>query len=1106
MHFTKQHLWALVASASLTLAGCGSGSSDKKTEAAPAEPSRVSLTGLAVKGVMAGADITVTSLDGMTVYGATVTGSDGTYSLADMDIPLNTPVLVTMTTNSTTLLTCDAAAGCQNGDTREFFGTKYTYNDSSFKMTAILGGVTTDVASASLMVTPLTHMAAERAIKENKTTAAEITAVNKATAVLLGLDNVDIATVVPADITDSGSSSATNNAQRYGALVAAIANVATTKQQSLTDVVTALATEYADKGGLVANSSDEEEVDLEDIFGGAADSADAANLDAVAAEYSLEESQASAEPEDEVVAADETGGSDTEGLTEAELKAAAVADAVSLLEDLNNWHTDLAAVNSDTLVNTLNAEGEELAALVETVATNSALASTVQSLLVTQVCGFTYRDDATGDLVCADDTLEPGPLFGATGFTAMLVATAPYVESYVAVSEGAGYTGTLAMTLADIGISAQMEEELDGAGENLTITATLLEGSLVGMAFSGSTDALTVTSLNFALAQSGNSLVATISDMDLTTASGGALAAGMHFTAAGKVTLPFDSPEGLDAFISEGSEDGLTGVQIELNSEIAANDDLGSVASLAVTFDVGVNSLGNLGITVGGGISAGNDAGDSLAGTLSAEVGGLYQDSLFGWVFDADDDSYVKGSLDVAMTMADGEDQVSFTGMINVAEVYAEADSESEYRAMGFDGSFAVVSGSDSTSFEGMLNIREDYLKDAEGSYLTDRDGMPISVPTSVELNGSFSASRSGFSIGSLDVSGVARLDNLAEVAAMMQIPEYPDYGDEIGSITASSVTDSADTANNSYTHTLNINLEESIAGVQAYAESLGWSNVSIQPGYFESSSYTATLDSTNDCFADDLPNTSYCLVSVTFDDGMEDSYGVSLATSDIDNPEVWGPVLNAEVVYDDFFSVWLYVYFDQGFVALNSSASYMEEDQVDLPDSTGYSVEYVYIDEVDPIETLLSAETLDSYLNFTFALDVQVTALGYDDAVVRLVGERSDFDQAIGTLRLGYGDRMIDINIDTAALDSASSSNMSISNGTTSMTITATCETDSVDTADTSLATCDDGAVEFGGNIFSGGYQVGTLEVREGMPVFKFDDGSNYDLIVTPSSLISKQ
>ncbi|MCY0964993.1 hypothetical protein [Parathalassolituus penaei] len=1118
MNTRKNYLWAVIASTSLAMAACGGGGSKSDDNNSGGNNggttvNRVSLTGLAVKGVMAGADIKVTSLDGQTSYGTTTTSSDGTYSLAAMDIPLNTPVLVTMTTNASTLLTCDAAAGCMDGDTLMAFGQKYTYHDPDFKMTALLAGVSTETASASLMVTPLTNMAAERAQQEGKTSSSDIAAINRATATLLGLDNVDIATVVPADITNSSAVSSSNNAQRYGAVVAAIANVATNKGQSLSTVVSELAASYARQGGLVANSSDEAEVDLEDIFGGAADSAASANLSAIAVEYSLEEQTASNSAEDELVAADE-GSPDSGTLTEEEQKALAVTNAVALLQDLNNWHNDLKDVSADPLVNTLNSEGDELAALVETIATNSELATTVQNLLLDteeyEYCDEWGWDDNAGDYICSVPTTVtmtvPGPVVQGTELLVQLVSLAPAVLGYVLASEGEDASGSFDMTLEDVGVPDELMDEFEDGGANLTISATLVSGQIVAMSMTGASSYATITSLAVALSEpaSGDRLVASLSNVNISAIEG-----DKHMTGSGSISLIFDSADSLAAFKADDSAaDGLVSMVMDLNTEAMADDGLDSVANLDLHMEVTPDaSSGTATMQMSAGLSAGNSSNDSMAGTLMMSA------SSNDWLV-FENLSQTEMSFEGALTIASAEGSASFEGTIGMLEVYPQdsnadavmmvaTDGNEDYTQLTFDGGFSVVSGTDTTMFSGQLKLREDYLHYANGDYVTDSWGDDVTVPTLVELQGEFSAVRNSVTMGSLAVHGMAQLSNLQELAAMLEPDTLSDA--EFGVLTASADDEvvAYDTVNNSLTVTLDSGWEEIVSAVTAEFEAAGWTNISLDGWYYDTSYQLTMLD----CIEVDTEY-SECNIQIESDrdidlsnnipDAYYDSWEttVTVLTANIASPAAWADEVIADVGLSDYWQaeISFYVNSDQGTAEVYGYSDYYDDEPVAV-----WSLETY--DDTSVTDQLLSAETLDTYLDFAFALDIQASAVTYDDAVVRLVGERTGFADAAGTLRLSYGDRVIDINVDTANQEDSSTTSISIANADASMTITASCASGS---ADTSLTTCDSADVEFGGAIYSGGFEVGTLEVRNGLPVFLFDNGSSYNLVVTPQFLVS--
>jgi hypothetical protein len=444
MTFKKKHLWALVASTSLTLAGCGGGSSDSGSSSSGGgntEPNRVSLTGLAVKGVMANATITVSSLDGLTTYDSTTTGSDGTYSLADMNLPLNTALLVTMTTNANTMLTCDSAVGCTDAASTEWaFGEDYAFNDPNFRMTAVLAPMSAINASLTLMVTPVTNMAAERVLQTGVSSADDIAAVNTATANLLGLDGVDIATAKPSDITDAGATTDDLASQRYGALVAGFATLAASSDKSITDVIKSVSDDYAEDGGLYANSSSEDIIDLADLFSSAAESATEADLLVAASEYSAETVIAASAAEDTWVEAT------AETTTKATNQAEAVDKAVALLEDLNDWSSAVEGAGQQ-LTALATEYGSSLSDMTSLFDDESQALRGVRELLIEQ------NGDAT----------TPGVLFQATDISANLVTMAGYVLAHSDVLDENGMVS--AADLINDGVDLDIAEWITTDGE-----------------------------------------------------------------------------------------------------------------------------------------------------------------------------------------------------------------------------------------------------------------------------------------------------------------------------------------------------------------------------------------------------------------------------------------------------------------------------------------------------------------------------------------------------------------------------------------------------------------------------------------------------------------
>lgn len=329
----------LLAMTIAALSGCSGGGSNNgggDGDGSPQQaPSGISLSGEAVKGVLASAIVTAKSLDGATTYGTTQTASDGTYSLAGLTLGAG-PILVELTTDSDTEMTCDSATGCTRDGTKTAFGGKFVFDDPSFMLTAILPGIGDTDTSARLMVTPVTHMAAQRAITLGASTAEEIEGINRATAKLLGLDDVDITSIAPSDITSNDSSTDDSTARKYGALVAAFSTLAEASGGDVAAIIDSIADDFAIDGSMKANTTTEGELALANIFSAAEESAQAAedagiDLGGTGADLALESIEAkSAEPDSEVTPdAEET--TPTSQLTEAE----ATEQGIALLEDMN---------------------------------------------------------------------------------------------------------------------------------------------------------------------------------------------------------------------------------------------------------------------------------------------------------------------------------------------------------------------------------------------------------------------------------------------------------------------------------------------------------------------------------------------------------------------------------------------------------------------------------------------------------------------------------------------------------------------------------------------------------------------------------------------------
>ena len=265
--------------------GCGDEPVDEET---------TEVSGSAVKGIVIGGTVSAyTIVDGAIsteAVATTSTDSDGNYVL---EVPQSdNPLLVAITSNSNTLMVCDAADGCgafsdnvasstetdADSDGTIDFGDIYLLNDTDFELSALLDTLGED-GTGSINLTPQTHMAEEFAQQGGGTLDAEgIEAANNRVRELFSLES-DILTTAPLDITnlsgDEGSQAAL-----YSALIASFSGLASEKSLSISDIINSvIASMIANNGELVQNSSDDDTIDLGDLFAAAQDCLGAAELD-----------------------------------------------------------------------------------------------------------------------------------------------------------------------------------------------------------------------------------------------------------------------------------------------------------------------------------------------------------------------------------------------------------------------------------------------------------------------------------------------------------------------------------------------------------------------------------------------------------------------------------------------------------------------------------------------------------------------------------------------------------------------------------------------------------------------------------------------------------
>lgn len=1214
MDYKKQLLATAICSAIGLTACSGGGSSSSSDTSGNEENASISVSGVAIKGVMINADVTVYELGSEESLGATTTNSAGEYSLDGINLSgVTGPLKVVMTTNTNTTTKCDSAVGCQDGGDTISFGASYSFHDADFELTAILPNSNT--GSATLMITPVTHMAAARAEASGATTQSEIEAINAATANLLGLEGIDIATAVPSDLTVSASSGDSANEQHYGAILAAIATVSAEKGHSLAATIDQITSNYVQDDGLVANSDSEEVIDLEDIFSGAADSITKAEEvtgenfnDGI--EAALVSDQSEAETADSgTVIIEETDP------TEAE--ATATEKGVALLEELNQWHATAIDVESQLTQDkdSLTAKADDLAALAEGAAESTDLLRGIRALAY----GITeeYIEESYSYNSCSSYNYNAGyceeystytydyswteesqtaVLPNATDLVGDFVSTASHLSSdldYVtSQATQSGDTYTLVIDDSFVGqvdydvpfLYYYKEDEEDVTAGTITASFTTAiddgEAYIDHISFSaesgidGDYDPIVVNGLDIDLFRSDESpsLTFELTNIDMTIPSASLFGhesdIEMTYTGSGLFDMTFTSDDALDLYIDNPDtplENILLSMSVDIDTDVSENSDDAAAEGVSPTvgsidFSMAMNRESkddDAQATMELVVDVHNDAGEMLQGTLTGstliELDQLDTLSMTATVLE------FNGMLN---TMVDDETSdyhgasTEFSGAITL-DVPIIEDGQATEMDTTFNGLYRVADANGTgMSFEGDLSLTYELPQNAAGedivtgqyeeygwyySYSVVETSGP--VPTLVSLAGTLATQNNGQAESELTLTASLVIENMQNVAAGVSntLVEEDDY---IGSVnwqeSSFDQTPIFDIDTNSISFNLDATSDAPLQEVYDIIDDYA-SDISILAGYEvkvrsstygiskmeliedscepDSYSYDYYYDDTIEDYVEEVAVDSYrCQVSLTRSymyeqidgESYQNTYtsddNIYLTAAEYDNadhlnPESWYEIVSGDY-YDDSLSISMQAYIDvaDGYVGINIYSSDSGQSDID--------VGYVYIDQ-NIARILTDNETPDSYINVGANIKVDLGLFDYEDASAELTVNRLGQEEAETSLTLSYGPRVmtVDLGVTAEGLD-ADSTSIVISNGSTTMTLTASCSSAESEAGDnwTNLSTCSDSDLNYGGLITVDDVQVGSLEDRDGLPVFVFDDGSEYNLVVTPSFLISQQ
>ena len=1125
---TIQHImWGMAAASALALAGCSGGgsssSSNNDDDGEQQTVDRVSLTGVAVKGVMANALITVTSLDDSTTYGTTRTNNQGRYSLANLALG-SAPVKVTMTTDANTRLTCDSALGCDNNGTAVAFGQTYAFNDPGFALTSILptAGNVTDI---ELMVTPVTHMAAERVAQAGVTNADDIEGINRATAGLLGLPNVDITRDIPLDITNvSASRMASEASRRYGALVASFSTIAAATGDSLDEVIDAVSDDYATDGGLIANASSDTTIDLELIFAAAADSASqakeaGANLGSADLEFRANELLASRAPEDQEIIAQDTPVVPVEALTQAQ----AVDRAINLLEDMNEWNTAITGQSTENVTTAYQDQAQALTDLLPVVDDQSQVLRGLRELIV--------EETPQGDM-------QDGQLLKHIDLLDQLVDLASYIQSHhaslPAVDQGDGSYTLSAQSLLGNAPHLAIEQYLtDGSSGGILPSST--EADVTATYVLNDDDPERITQISF----TGNNLISTLASSELTYALQDTTGIvytlsnmnvqgsdGEAFSASGTLTMAFSSDTERQLFLNDRDVSGRTPslVNLERTNTVLDASQTGLIGSsidpdfeqATADLDITLNTSQSADQTVDIDLTVAVDLSTPqegfLRGTLTTTAQGQHDES--GSVTSGFSNNLELSDMDMTFTGAlqartQAKDTASFDGTVTLAGDNFE-DNDPLRQSMTFDGKFGVQSAADaSLTFEGEATLDMTALMAANGNPLSE-NGELLMVPEQVGLAGTLQQ-RSANGDATVNLFALIDLDGYDNLANLIAPITLPESGDKVAELQFEGFTETAfDPDANSATVTLAHNFSAASATVENYIAELGLTN----PRYSQDAAFPEQVTFQLGNCVDETTNPGdtlrQCELSITTRSptDIRSSVTVNLIVEQaIENtPSQW-----IDVVMKSSFQgggVLFGVQSDEGYfdIGTNIVRNINDFGSADQPLVIDLNVQTVNL-QLDADDIIEHVETEDIYRDISLVVDIDTQALNLEKGHIRLIMERLGLEDMAAQLRLSYGERHIDLTINSIdGLTNREATNLEIFDADTRMQITANCLMQQ-DPDELDIQPCSSGA-DFEGEVYVGDFKVGSLEDRSGFPVFTFDDPANrrYQLIFTPNFLVSEQ
>ncbi|MEK9766575.1 MAG: hypothetical protein VW274_08850, partial [Thalassolituus sp.] len=600
-------------------------------------------------------------------------------------------------------------------------------------------------------------------------------------------------------------------------------------------------------------------------------------------------------------------------------------------------------------------------------------------------------------------------------------------------------------------------------------------------------------------AQLGSTLIYGLSDLVLTPVS----AEDAEFTSisipSASVILAFATESDASAFIPAIDNGDVvnpaTVVAISASFSGSAESEQGTATfTVDAEYDSPTEATRSLDVEISILGDTDKDGTNEIDGTVSLALSGDYTqegDMTDGYsvtIQNVSGEAEFEGSIEASLE--DGS-SATFNGSLAVNAVGLSDNSEVQQDITAIaEGSVQIIdnrAGNAATvTFDGIARLKEKALLTPAGDVLI-LEGHTITRPYEMYVSGELSTTENG-NTASIAVSGLARVSN--QDSFRVSPPSLPEDGSSIV-INFPMQLDGPDkvvfdtsTFETQLTDALNITTENAV-----------WINL-----YFPLSVTRVLL--VND------PETSY-------DDQFElvlefEDYTISLlidvfntyyASTPVDPTDDLRDIVTA-VIYSEYTST----AFSADFEGENSDIYAWGSNW-----SEGVSITENYVvqinghaySDIDVNGLISSSETEDMYRNISLALNIDASATGLDDASIRITAVRTGLEDLTGNVTLSYNStdlstqRVISLQLDTAMDATNGEFNyLTVADADTEMKIQATCVSDD--------ETDECGEFEFTGIITVADTQIGELESRDGVPVFRFGNGERYR-ILTPNFLVEK-